>query len=137
MEFLEVFTKNTTLKLPNPELPIAGLKQLLLFFIKTHKSLSIATLNVTRNKLKANITQKSTQNSRLFLAAISRQFWIFSVCAPQYVMRPPVTEHVPLHSKSLCKNIARASGGGGGANNMHPLSWGGGAQTEKIHNFIL
>ena len=30
---------------------------------------------------------------------------------PQYVMRPPVTEHVPLHSKSLCKNIARASGG--------------------------
>ena len=46
---------------------------------------------------------------------------------PQYVMRPPVTEHVPLHSKSLCKNMARASGG---ANNMLcamlPLSWGGG-----------
>ena len=37
-------------------------------------------------------------------------------------MRPPVTEHVPLHSKLLCKNIARASGG---ANNMRPLSWGG------------
>ena len=63
---------------------------------------------------------------------------IFSVCTtpppppPQYVMRPPVTEHVSLHSKSLCKNIARASGGGGGggANNMRPLSWG--AQTEKI-----
>ena len=36
---------------------------------------------------------------------------IFSVSAPQYVMRPPVTEHVPLHSKLLCKNIARASGG--------------------------
>ena len=41
---------------------------------------------------------------------------IFSVCAPpppppQYVMLPPVTEHVSLHSKSLCKNIARASGG--------------------------
>ena len=30
---------------------------------------------------------------------------------PQYVMLPPVTEHVSLHSKSLCKNIARASGG--------------------------
>ena len=50
---------------------------------------------------------------------------------PQYVMLPPVTEHVSLHSKSLCKNIARASGGV--ANNMHPLSWG--AQTEKIQNF--
>ena len=41
---------------------------------------------------------------------------IFSVCAPppppppppQYVMLPPVTEHVPLHSKSLCENMARA-----------------------------
>ena len=36
---------------------------------------------------------------------------------------PPVTEHVPLKSKSLCKNMARASGG---ANNMRPLSWGEG-----------
>ena len=58
----------------------------------------------------------------------------FVVCAPspQYVMHPfsPVTEDVPLHSKSLCKNIVRASGG---ANNMHPLSWGGGgAETEMI-----
>ena len=40
---------------------------------------------------------------------------------------PPVTEHVSLHGISLCKNIARASGG---ANNMRPLSWK--AQTEKI-----
>ena len=45
-------------------------------------------------------------------------------------MRPPVTEHVPLHSKSPCKNIALASGG---AKNMRSLSWGG-AQTEKILN---
>ena len=36
---------------------------------------------------------------------------------------PLVTEHVSLHSKSLCKNMARASGG---ANNMRPLSFGGG-----------
>ena len=36
---------------------------------------------------------------------------IFSVVPPQYVMLPPVTEHVPLHSKSLCENMARASGG--------------------------
>ena len=58
---------------------------------------------------------------------------LFRLCPPpppQYVMRPPVTEHVPLHSKSLCKNMARASGG---ANNMRPLSWG--AQTEKIRKF--
>ena len=47
-------------------------------------------------------------------------------------MLPPVTEHVSLHSKSLCKNIARASGGcklyaptklgggGGGTNGKDP-----------------
>ena len=35
---------------------------------------------------------------------------------------PSVTEHVPLHSKSLYKNMARAAGGAVGANNMHPLS---------------
>ena len=39
------------------------------------------------------------------------RYGIFYVCAPQYVMLPPVTEHVSLHSKSLCKNIVRASGG--------------------------
>ena len=32
---------------------------------------------------------------------------------PQYVMRPPFKEHVSLHAKSLCKNMACASGGGG------------------------
>ena len=60
--------------------------------------------------------------------------WIFSVCTPHYVMHPPITEHVPLHSKSLCKNMTRVSEC---ANNMHPLSWGGGggAQTEYIPNF--
>ena len=45
---------------------------------------------------------------------------------------PPVTEYVPLHSKSLSKSMARASGG---ANNMRPLSWEG-AQTEKILSFL-
>ena len=45
---------------------------------------------------------------------------------------PLVTEQVPLHSKSQCKNMTRASGFGGGANDMHPLSWGRAAQTEKI-----
>ena len=42
-------------------------------------------------------------------------------------MPPPDIEHVPLHSNSLWKKIARASSG---VNNMHPISWG--AQTEKI-----
>ena len=38
---------------------------------------------------------------------------LFFRCAPpQYVMHPPVTEHVPFHSKSSCKNMACASGGG-------------------------
>ena len=37
---------------------------------------------------------------------------LFRVCPPpQSTVCAPVTEHVPLHSKSLCKNIARASGG--------------------------
>ena len=53
----------------------------------------------------------------------------FRLC-PQYAMfAPPIAEHESLHDRSLCKNITLASGG---ANNMHPLSWGGGAQTEKI-----
>ena len=41
---------------------------------------------------------------------------LFRFCPPppQYVMSlPPITQHVSLHSKSLCKNMARASGGGG------------------------
>ena len=40
---------------------------------------------------------------------------------PHYDMRPPVTEHVSLHGKSLCKiRHVRL----GDANNMRPLSWG-------------
>ena len=38
-------------------------------------------------------------------------------------MHPPhlIAEHVLYHSNSLCKTMARASGG---ANNWRPLSWG-------------
>ena len=59
----------------------------------------------------------------------------FCLC-PHVCYAPPVTDHVPLHSKYLCKNLRRASGGGGGggANNMQPLSWG--TQTEKITKTI-
>ena len=42
---------------------------------------------------------------------------------------PPVTKHVPVLIKSLCKNMSRAS-----ANNMHLLGWGGGAKMEKTKN---
>ena len=35
---------------------------------------------------------------------------LFRWCPPQYVVRPPVTEHVP-YSKLLCIKMARASGG--------------------------
>ena len=45
----------------------------------------------------------------------------------QMIFVAPVTEHVPLHSKSSCKSIVRASGG---ANNMYPLSWGGGTNGK-------
>ena len=51
-----------------------------------------------------------------------------SMFLPPVRYAPPVTDHVPLHSKSSCKNMARASGG---AHNMHPLSWGGGGGGHK------
>ena len=54
---------------------------------------------------------------------------IFRLC-PQNVIFPPIAEHVSLHGTYLCKNMARASGGGG-ANIMHPLSWGGGGRNGK------
>ena len=44
-------------------------------------------------------------------------------------MRPPVTEHVPLHSNHYVKIWHESLGC---ANNIRPLSWRG-AQTEKIH----
>ena len=46
---------------------------------------------------------------------------------------PPPPVNVPLQSKSLCKNMSRAPGG---ANIIQPLSWGGGAQKEKIYMHI-
>ena len=49
-------------------------------------------------------------------------------------MLPPVTEHVSLHSKSYVKIFHVRMGV---ANNMHPLNWGGGAQTEKIQFFHM
>ena len=45
-------------------------------------------------------------------AALGSRNWIFTVCAPPPVRyAPPVTEQVPLHSKSPSKNKAGASEG--------------------------
>ena len=64
---------------------------------------------------------------------MNKESGIFSVRAPQYVMRPQlqstchyiVNHYVKIWHMRL-----------GGANNMRSLSWGGGAQTEKIRNQI-
>ena len=47
-------------------------------------------------------------------------------------MLPPVTERVPLHSKSPCLKMARAFGG---ANNLQALNWG--FTNEKDPNKII
>ena len=52
------------------------------------------------------------------------------LCPPPPVRwAPPVTEHVPLQTESLCQNMARASGD---ANNMLPLSWGHKRKRSEI-----
>ena len=47
-------------------------------------------------------------------------------------MRPPVTEHLPLHSKSLCKNMASATGGAK-KNAPNELR----SQTERPKNYSM
>ena len=52
-------------------------------------------------------------------AAVAIEIWdIFRLCPPPppppstlCSMLPPVTKHESLHGKSLCRNMARASGG--------------------------
>ena len=48
-------------------------------------------------------------------------------------MHPSVTEHVPLHSNSLCKKYG-TSVWGWGANNLHPTSWG---HKQKRSKFLM
>ena len=72
-----------------------------------------------------------TQNSTIKNEAIEAVDRISFVPPPPVRYAPPVTEHVPLHGISSCKNMARASGGGGmGCKTKRR----GGAQTEKIRN---
>ena len=54
---------------------------------------------------------------------------LLRMCSPPVRYAPPVTEHMPLHSKLSCKNKACASGS---ANNMRPLSWGHKRRRSKI-----
>ena len=56
----------------------------------------------------------------------------FPFVPPPSTLCAPVKEHVPLHSKSICKNMARASGG---ANRMHQLSCGGTNGKNTICRF--
>ena len=70
----------------------------------------------------------STENSDLFRLCPPVRY----APTPTHPPPPQIKHHVPLHSKSLSKNMARASFV---AINMHPLTWGG-AQTEKIHILI-
>ena len=55
-----------------------------------------------RNKLTVNTAETQQDYLDLFL---------LSPPPPPVRYAPPVTEHVPLHSNFLCKNMARASGG--------------------------
>ena len=63
-----------------------------------------------------------------------KAFGSFPFVTPQYVMRPQLqsTCHYILNYSVKILHVRL-----GGANNMRPLSWGGGgAQTEKIQAFI-
>ena len=67
------------------------------------------------------------------LSASQVQYSIFRLPPPPpRVMNPSLTEHVLLHSKVLCKNMALASGG---FKYYAPIK-GGGAQPEKIQIFL-
>ena len=53
---------------------------------------------------------------------------LFRLCIP-YVMHTPVTEHVSYYIVNYYVKLWHVRRGGGGANIMHPLSWG--TQTGK------
>ena len=75
-------------------------------------------------------TRKHNQvRYRFFLDVESNIFLIFSVCAPQYVMLPPLqsTCHY-IKNHHVKKWHVRL----GGANNMHPLSWGGHKRKRSL-----
>ena len=102
-------------------------------YISTAKVESaVNVMNCTKECLSLggfNLT-KWNSNSDEFLKSVANENRIFSVFAPpQYVMHPPVTEHGPLHSKSLCKYIARASGG---CKKYAPTKLGGGHKRKRF-----
>ena len=71
-----------------------------------------AGLKQQRNRITNAIKQrKALLTKEMITEAEIGSFPFVPPPPPQYVMLPQVTEHVSLHSKSLCKNIARSSGG--------------------------
>ena len=53
-------------------------------------------------------------------------------------MQPPVTKHASLRSKSLIKKYCTCvRGGGGGANKMHSLAWGGGDKRRRAQDYLI
>ena len=65
----------------------------------------------TRDEYRGREVTTQTPIAVILAKIVNAELDLFHLCHPQYVMRPPVTEHVPSQSKSLCKNIARASRG--------------------------
>ena len=61
---------------------------------------------------------------------------LFRLCPPppSTLCAPQLQWHVSLHSKSLCKYMPRASGV---ANNMRALIWGGGTNGEDPVNHYV
>ena len=91
--------------------------------------------NLATNSWKSYLeTNTADDNNKIYPILIGsfKNFWVFSVCVPQYVLLSPPPPQ--LQSTCLCKvnhyvkiwHVRLV-----GANNMHPLSWWG-AQTEKI-----
>ena len=66
-------------------------------------------------------------------SSVSIVFWdLFRLCPPPSTSSASQLERVPLHSKSLCENMARASGGGGKYYVPTKLGcWGGGGGGHK------
>ena len=85
---------------------------------KNHTAKPITSLHFLfrRNQNNSNLISKIIKMCEQFFKKTAPQYNsnsdLFRLCPPLPVhFAPPVTDHVSLHSKSLYKNMARASGG--------------------------
>ena len=90
-----------------------------------------ATFWVSLLWIKMPLVSSMLNNLILVELCLEKEIRSFLFMPPQYVMRAPVTKHVPLHNKSICKKLHVLLGG---ANNMCPLSWGG-TNGKDLRNF--